>query len=123
MIGKRHPVRLERQVRILNGRRVLAMTTVVTLPQNPGEYCGPITGYTGDKPAVFFLKPHARDPGTPPSGRSVQHVTSPPHVFTECADGSLQIRESLGETRSGLEGDVPDGWHGYLDCGHNWRKV
>lgn len=32
-------------------------------PKEPGDYVGPIVGYTGDVPAAFFLKPNARDPG------------------------------------------------------------
>jgi hypothetical protein len=93
----------------------------LTVPTEPGDYCGPIMGYTGDKPAVFFLKPHARDGDTPMRGRSVQHVTSPPHVFREMPDGSLEIRESIGDTARGASDS--DGWHGYLDAGHVWREV
>lgn len=87
-------------------------------PTEPGDYMGPIMGYTGDVPVVFFLKPNARDPDAPRIARSIQHVVSPPHTFRECADGSLEIRESLGDMHNG----VSDGWHGYLDEGHEWRK-
>jgi hypothetical protein len=87
-------------------------------PKEPGDYMGPITGYTGDLPAVFFLKPNARDPGVRPIARSIQHVVSPPHTYRECSDGSLEIRASLGDMHDG----VSDGWHGYLDEGHVWRK-
>ena len=87
--------------------------------ERPGDYCGPIYGYTGDLPAVFFLKPNARDIDAPPIARSVQHVVSPPHTFRECPDGSLEIRNSLGD----MHGTTSDGWHGYLDEGHVWRKV
>jgi hypothetical protein len=87
-------------------------------PKEPGDYMGPIYGYTGSVPAVFFLKPNARDEGVPPIARSIQHVVSPPHTFRECPDGSLEIRASLGDMHSG----VSDGWHGYLDEGHEWRK-
>ncbi len=79
---------------------------------------GPITGYTGDAPAVFFLKPNARDSGVEAMTRSIQHAVSPPHTFRECPDGSLEIRESLGDMHEGGS----DGWHGYLDEGHWWRK-
>ena len=91
----------------------------------PGDYCGPIVGYTGDLPAVFFLKPNARDEGVAPRARSVQHVCSPPHVFRECPDGSLEIRESIAAyPRSHPdEPSMNDGWHGYLDEGHVWREV
>lgn len=76
----------------------------------PGDYCGPIDAYTGGKPAVFFLLPGARvDHVRYP----LHHVVSPPHVFTEQPDGSLQIRESI----------LTGGWHGYLDAGHSWREV
>lgn len=80
----------------------------------PGDYCGPISGYTGGKPAVFFLLPNARDDDAHPSERGVHHVVSPPHVFTEQPDGSLEIRESILSA---------GGWHGYLDEGHRWREV
>lgn len=86
----------------------------------PGAYCGPIMGYTGDKPAVFFLKPNARDADAPKIARSMQHVTSPPHVFTEEPDGTLTISASIGDTREGST--ESDGWHGYLEHGV-WRQV
>lgn len=80
-------------------------------PELPGDYMGPIMGYMDTVPAVFFLLPNSRDPGAPPSARAIHHVVSPPHVFRECADGSLEIRESIGAKD----------WHGFLDEGHNWR--
>jgi hypothetical protein len=106
----------------MNGRRIPIdeIQNAAGLEQ-PGDYCGPIMGFTGDKPAVFFLKPHARDEGAPIRGRSVQHVTSPPHVFKEMLDGSLEIRESIGDTAPGAP--ESDGLHGYLDAGHTWRQV
>lgn len=82
---------------------------------------GPITGYTGDLPAVFFLKPNSRDPGISPRARAVQNVVSPPHTFRECPDGSLEIRASISDLAGA--GSESDGWHGYLDEGHVWRKV
>lgn len=96
---------------------------VPTLPlgdMQPGDYCGPIVGWTGDKPAVFFLKPNARDADAPPNARSVQHVVSPPHVFSEEPDGSLTITASISDRRAG--GGESDGWHGYLTKGE-WIKV
>lgn len=78
----------------------------------PGSYYGPIEGYTGDKPAVFMLLPEAER-------GSIRHVCSPPHVFRELEDGTLEIRASI------LVRDPPDGrpgWHGYLD-GPTWREV
>lgn len=90
-------------------------------PELPGDYVGPVMGYTGGLPAVFFLKPNARDPDAPNRrARSIQHVVSPPHTFRECSDGSLEIRASLGNVH---KDGVDDGWHGYLDEGHRWRKV
>lgn len=87
----------------------------------PGDYCGPIFGYTGQAESVVFLKPNGRDPNAPSIAHSLQHVISPPHRFRECPDGSLEIRESIAATRAGS--DVDDGWHGYLDEGHRWRQV
>lgn len=93
----------------------------MTVPEEPGDYCGPTSNYTGGVSAVFFLKPGARDESSPPARRSVQHVTSPPHVFRECEDGSLEIRASISDKARGS--DVSDGWHGFLDEGHVWREV
>lgn len=82
----------------------------------PGDYCGPYTGYTDDKPAVSFLLPAS----APVGARGRRHVTSPPHVFTEQPDGSLEIRESLGCAPAPGGGYL---WHGYLDAGNRWREV
>ena len=97
MIGKRLPVRPDGSW---------------DFPTNPGEYVGPVFGYTGDVPAVFFMLPNARDDGVPPGTRAVHHVTFPPHTYRECPDGSLEIRNSIGAFPF---------WHGYLDEGHVWR--
>jgi hypothetical protein len=104
------------------GRRLPVVDGKLTMPERPGDYCGPVTGYTGDKPAVFFLKPNARDEDAPVHARSVQHVTSPPHTFTEGADGSLTVSPSIGDTRSRQPELGSDGWHGYLEHGV-WRQV
>jgi hypothetical protein len=96
---------------------------VPTIPwddMKPGDYCGPILGFTGDKPAVFFLKPNARDTDAPPNARSMQHVVSPPHVFTEEPDGTLTITASISDRRA--NGGESDGWHGYLTAGV-WVQV
>lgn len=82
---------------------------------------GPIMGYTDDKPAVYFLKPNARDEDAPAHARSVQHVTSPPHVFLENPDGTLTIFASISDMR-GDHSEGSDGWHGYLTRGE-WDKV
>ena len=102
------------------GRRLPGVDGKMMVPTEPGDYCGPIRGYTGDKPAVFFLKPNARDEGAHKNARGIQHVASPPHTFTEEADGSLTISPSIGDTRGG--GSESDGWHGYLENGI-WRRV
>lgn len=102
---------------ILIGRRVATIAEI----ERPGDYCGPITGYTGPNLSCFFLKPNSRDEGIPPRARSVQHVNFPPHTYRECPDGSLEIRASIGDTAG--EGTESDGWHGYLDEGHVWRQV
>jgi hypothetical protein len=104
------------------GRRVQSIAEI----EQPGDYFGPTTAYTSElAPAVFFLKPNARDENAPRRARSVQHACSPPHTFTEHPDGSLSIQPSIGA----YVRDAPhtpefcDGWHGFLDEGHSWRKV
>jgi hypothetical protein len=106
----------------LRGRRI-AVPKSGEFPalELPGDYCGPIVGYTsGQVPAVFFLKPNARDTYAPPRARSVQHVISPPHAFTEELDGSLTITPSISDKAGGSP--ISDGWHGYLTKGE-WKKV
>lgn len=93
----------------MTGRRVASIAEIT----QPGDYFGPVTGYTGDKAACFFLLPNSRDQGAPPGQRSIHHVCFPPHAYRECADGSLEIRASIGA--------MPF-WHGYLDEGHAWRE-
>jgi len=99
------------------GRRVASIAEIT----KPGDYCGPIKGYNGDKEACYFLKPNARDADAPARARSIQHVLFPPHTYRECADGSLEIRQSIGDTAG--QSTKSDGWHGFLDEGHVWRKV
>lgn len=91
----------------------------------PGDYWyDPAGALTGGTPAVFFLKPNARDPDAPIPARSVQHVISPPHTFRECPDGSVEIRPSISNMlRGDSTGQSDDGWHGYLDQGNIWRQV
>lgn len=102
------------------GRRVASLGEI----ERPGDYYGPTTDYTGGAPAVFFLKPNARDGGAVPAARSVQHVCSPPHTFTDHLDGSLSIDPSISNLlRGDLTGQSDDGWHGYLDEGHSWRQL
>ena len=102
------------------GRRVKTVEEVT----QPGDYCGPVKGYCGDPEleCCIFLKPNARDKDAPRRARSQQHVTFPPHTYRECPDGSLEIRNSLSDKTSRGTSES-DGWHGYLDKGHVWRKV
>jgi len=102
------------------GRRLPVVSGEHPTPEQPGDYCGPVMGYTGDKPVVFFLKPNSRDTDAPRRARSVQHVCSPPHVFTEEADGTLTITPSISD-KAGAD-SVSDGWHGYLTKGE-WVKA
>jgi len=105
---------------VMIGRRVASLAEV----EQPGDYFGPTRDFTGDLPAVFFLKPNARDADAPPGARSVQHVCSPPHTFRECPDGSLEIRASISNLlRGDTDGHSDDGWHGWLDEGHVWRQA
>lgn len=92
------------------------------MPQQPGDYVGPVTirSRKGDYRVVWFLKPHARDPGTPARGRSIQHVRVPPHKLIEEDDGSLTIEPSIGGTAG--KDRTSDGWHGYLTRGV-WTQV
>jgi hypothetical protein len=90
-----------------------------------GDYTGPrsvIYGPGDERAAVWFLLPghKGKDKFDRPDEHSGLHgVYEPPWVFRECADGSLEIRESIGC------GDAGAGyyWHGYLDEGNVWRQV
>lgn len=105
--------------RLTQGRRVESFGAV----ERPGDYFGPATNYTNGVPAVFFLKPNARDKDVPPRARSVQHVCSPPHTFQENANGTLTIQPSISNLlRRDTDGSSDDGWHGYLENGV-WRQV
>jgi hypothetical protein len=87
----------------------------------PGDYCLTTVEVDGaDVPGVMFLLPihsgkdrydHSRP------GNGVHAVRQPPHVFRECPDGSLEIRQSIGC------GPQPYYWHGFLDEGNQWRQV
>lgn len=96
------------------GRRVQSIGEIT----QPGDYCGPVVGYTADKEACFFRLP--LEP-TEPGDASLHHVTFPPHVYRECPDGSLEIRESIGAYGHDLA--LGYRWHGYLDEGHVWRVL
>jgi hypothetical protein len=109
------------------GRRVASIDDLA----QPGDYSGPAdevrevegqlvpAGSTG----VWFLLPLHEgtsmfDRPTPGSG--LHRVTSPPWLFRECPDGSLEIRESIACGRGSPDGEY---WHGYLDEGHTWRQL
>lgn len=94
---------------VLIGRRVSTVDQI----DRPGDYCGPVRGFTGALLSVFYRLPNVAD-DSPEDHRRVHHVTSPPHVFRECADGSLEIRNSIGAFPY---------WHGWLDEGHKWRDA
>src|SRR5690349_3197115 len=89
----------------------------------PGDYTLITEGqYTHDgRPSVYFIVPVPLQPPIDDDNPTVQKLkrlascASPPHVFRECSDGSLEIRESLLVTQrwKGTERQ----WHGYLDEG------
>ena len=104
---------------------VEGLSPVVAL-EEPGDYYGPVV-LDGDegRPSVWFLLPTARNPDAQPGERSIHRVASPPHVFRECGDGSLEIRESIGCVTPGKKQGEPGYhyWHGYLDEGNIWRQL
>ncbi len=89
----------------VTGRRVASPGEI----ERPGDYSGPVSGYTAGKEACFFSGPRCGHLG---------HVTFPPHAYRECPDGSLEIRASI---LIHPHGDCA-AWHGYLDEGHAWRE-
>lgn len=107
----------------MKGRRLEVMTNPETgrqdvnlnLPTEPGDYAGPIKGYTADRPAVFFVLPVPED--HPDYG--LRHITEPPHSFHEEEDGTLTVSPSILARRSP---DSSPGWHGFLEHGV-WREV
>lgn len=94
----------------LIGRRIPAVDGKVPVLEQAGDYCGPVVGYTDKAAAVFYLLPIARDADAPAGARSVFYVCLPPHIGIENQDGSLTLRESIGNPY----------WHGYLNAGHKW---
>lgn len=99
----------------MQGRRVQKVIDI----KEPGDYTGPVVGYTGDKPAVFFLKPNARDEDVLPRARVVQHciIDAGYHSCEEHEDGTITITPSIGATVRGGGPETSDGWHGYLRHG------
>lgn len=104
----------------MKGRRLpVVADDTFTMPEEPGDYSGPVDIGDG-RQAVYFLLPIADPTVSDPGARSLYSVQSPPHTFRECPDGSLEIRASIGAYGS----DASKGyvWHGYLDKGHVWRE-
>lgn len=101
-------------MKTLQGRRIPVTDPTadpLTLVREPGDYYGPVMGFSGAAPAVFFIPP--RSGGDEPR---LHHVCSPPHQFFEQPDGSLSIKESIGCGPSACYY-----WHGYLEGGV-WRE-
>lgn len=105
------------------GRRIkVEMSLDGTRPMHPaltrpGDYCGPITGFIGKLPTVFFLKPNSHDKAATRRARCIQHVTSPPYTFVEEKDGSLSIKEIINDMSIHNGRRVSDGWRGFLTKG------
>lgn len=92
----------------MQGRRIPLDNGKCPILEQAGDYAGPVFGYAGRGIAcVFYLLPIARDEGVNPNARSVFHVAVPPHRAIEEPDGSLTLRESIGNPY----------WHGYLTSG------
>jgi hypothetical protein len=103
----------------MKGRRILVTDPKIdpcSLVKEAGDYYGPVKGWSGDNPAVFFLLPIARDADVHGGARSLHHVQSPPHTFTEEPDGTLTIRASIAA--GGVQNPY---WHGHLTKGV-WEK-
>lgn len=107
------------------GRRLPVVDGKTTTPTEPGDYCGPVEGYTGNRPMVAFKLPVPDD--HPDAG--LRHVCEPPHSFQEEADGTLTIEGSILAVRPTWKPaareageDDPPPWHGYLTRGV-WLEV
>jgi hypothetical protein len=100
------------------GRRV---ATVEDL-ERAGDYAGPFDDFEGERGVWFLLPIHegATKFDRPTRGSGLHRVSEPPWSFRECADGSVEIRESIACGRREPEGEY---FHGYLDEGHSWRQV
>jgi hypothetical protein len=77
---------------MLSGRRLpIQPSGYPTMPTSPGEYCGPVDAMIYDRPGahgvrtVFFVKRNGLG----------GFVHSPPHKFTENADGTLTIHPEV----------------------------
>lgn len=106
------------------GRRVETIDDL----ERAGDYCRcPITDSDGStEDSVWFLLP-VHTPGASKfahgkPGDGLHRCAQPPHVFRECGDGSLEIRESIA-TKTTVKGKEVETWHGYLDQGNVWRGL
>lgn len=118
---------------VISGRRVNSADELI----QPGDYVLDSINDNGtSKPCVWFLLPTHRgssrfrrtdEEGNRHRGSGMHMVMSPPWVFRECDDGSIEIRESIacgrGERDPSTGEDLGEYWHGYLDEGHQWREV
>lgn len=100
------------------GRRVETFDDI----ERAGDYClGVIDDHGVLKPWMWFLLPiHEGETkfDRPTRGSGIHGISEPPWVFRECADGSVEVRESIACGRPDPEGEY---WHGFLDEGHVWR--
>ncbi len=103
----------------LIGRRLPVVGESWTVPERPGDYCGPFPAMVDGFDLCYFLLPIARNDDGPPGYRSIHSVHFPPHSYRECEDGSLEIRASI--MVRGARNMVI--WHGFLDEGHVWREA
>lgn len=96
---------------VIKGRRIPVVSGLdpFLALKEPGDYYGPVTGFSADKPAVFYLLPLP--------GRVFAHVQSPPHTFTEEPDGTLTIRASILTLGYSDALGKDFSWHGYLTKG------
>lgn len=108
----------------MKGRRIPVpeekLFNPLELLTEPGDYIGPFVYGGEDRESVCFLVPAAEWADDSSAARFAR-VASPPHVFRECPDGSLEIRQSILVTQRWAGEELS--WHGYLDEGHEWRTV
>lgn len=98
------------------GRRVGSVEEIT----QPGDYYLNEHGTAGaDDRALWFWLPK-NDPNRFEGIPQLNRITEPPWVFRECADGSIEVRESILTYESTPEAEPF--WHGYLDEGNNWRE-
>lgn len=99
---------------ITKGRRVNSVDEIT----EPGDYYLNENGTAGaDDRSLWFCLPI----DSPGEMGHLHRITEPPWTFRECDDGSIEVRASI------LTFEPPEHkverWHGYLDEGHNWRRI